>query len=719
MRFRYSALLALTQALLGSALLGQVPALGPEFQVNTYTTGHQAYPSVSSADSGNFVVAWDSVGQDNGTRGVFARLFDPAGAALTAELPVNTYTSGTKSAASVACAPAGGFVVVWQQETGEDGSGTGVFGRRFDAAGAPAGGEFPVNSFTTSNQDSPRVAMDGSGNFVVVWQSFSQDANGFAIVARRFDSAGTPQGNDFVVNTYTTGNQTHPDVAMASSGEFVVAWESPGQDGDMEGIFARRFDAGGNPLSSEIPVNAYTTGAQLAPSVAVLSSTSFAVAWQSPQDGDGNGVFGRGFDGSTPIIDEIPLNTYTTGSQDSPRAVVSAAGDVIVVWQGPEPPASADAPEVWARRFPSSDALPAPEFRLNVESHANQGRPAVAVDPSGQFVAAWQSIAQDSPTSFGVFARRAGFPEALPMNVDGRASSGASNVNGIFEAGETVAVDPAWRNSSGSGLPLSGTAGNFKGPVGPVYTLGDTAAGYGTIPPASDASCVDAGPNCYEFSIAGARPSPHWDATFDEALGTGVTKTWTLHVGESFADVPTSHIFYPFVENIFHNGITAGGACGGYCPGASTLRKQMAVFVLKASNGPSYVPPPATGVFNDVAAADPFAPWIEELFHRGIVAGCSAPGGPNYCPNDPVLRQQMAVFLLRTVEDPGYVPPGCVGSFADVPCPSLFADWIEQLANRGVAAGCGGGNYCPGNATTRGQMAPFLAKTFRLRLYGP
>ncbi len=196
-------------------------------------------------------------------------------------------------------------------------------------------------------------------------------------------------------------------------------------------------------------------------------------------------------------------------------------------------------------------------------------------------------------------------------------------------------------------------------------------------------------------------------------------KTWTLHVGESFLDVPLADQFYEFVETIFHGGITAGGSCGGYCPEDATLRKQMAVFVLKAKEGPFFTPPPAVGVFNDVPASDPFAPWIEELFRRGVVAGCGTAGGPNYCPDEPVLRRQMPVFLLKTLEGSAYVPPDCSGMFADVECPSQFADWIEELTDRGIAAGCGGPNYCPADPTTRGQMAPFLVKTFGLELYGP
>ena len=116
--------------------------------------------------------------------------------------------------------------------------------------------------------------------------------------------------------------------------------------------------------------------------------------------------------------------------------------------------------------------------------------------------------------------------------------------------------------------------------------------------------------------------------------------------------------------------------------------------------------------------SDPFAPWIEELFRRGVVAGCGTPGGPNYCPDDPVLRDQMAVFLLRTLEGAAYVPPACSGIFDDVECPGLFTDFIEELSARAIAAGCGGANYCPRNPTTRGQMAPFLVKTFGLSFTG-
>jgi hypothetical protein len=263
---------------------------------------------------------------------------------------------------------------------------------------------------------------------------------------------------------------------------------------------------------------------------------------------------------------------------------------------------------------------------------------------------------------------------------------------------------------------LAGTGSNFTGPGGPSYTFNDVAADYGTVPAGGMADCYGATADCFAVTVAGARPALHWDTTFLETLSTGLAKTWMVHVGQSFTDVSTGLAFYPFIENIFHNGITGGCGGTGYCPNNSVTRAQMAVFLLKAKHGSGYIPPPCTGVFPDVTCPSLFADWIEQLAAEGITGGC---GGGNYCPNNAVTRAQMAVFLLKALHSSAYLPPVCSGVFPDVTCPSTFADWIEELAAEGITGGCGGGNYCPGNPNTRGQMAVFLVKTFGLLLYGP
>jgi hypothetical protein len=210
----------------------------------------------------------------------------------------------------------------------------------------------------------------------------------------------------------------------------------------------------------------------------------------------------------------------------------------------------------------------------------------------------------------------------------------------------------------------------------------------------------------------------HVDGSAVETLSPavlGLRRNLVLHVGGSFADVPSASPFYRFVETLLHRGVTSGCGGGLYCPQAASTREQMAVFVLTAREGAGYAPPACGApLFADVPASSPFCRWIEELSRRGVVGGC---GGANYCPSGIVTREQMPVFVLRTL-DPALSPPACTTPmFGDVPASSPFCRWIEELARRGVVTGCGGGNYCPSAAVTREQMGVFLAATFGLTLY--
>ena len=178
-----------------------------------------------------------------------------------------------------------------------------------------------------------------------------------------------------------------------------------------------------------------------------------------------------------------------------------------------------------------------------------------------------------------------------------------------------------------------------------------------------------------------------------------------------FLEVPGGHQFYDFVTTLVSNTITVGVGGGIYGVDQPTLRRQMAVFLLKAKHGLCYVPPPCTSAFLDVDCPSTFADWIEALADGGISGGC---GGGNFCPTNPVRRDQMAPFLLKAKHGSSYVPPVCTGLFDDVACPSLFADWIEQLdAERSRAAAAD--DYCPLVNATRGQMAVFVVKTFGLQ----
>src|SRR5262249_15706616 len=137
----------------------------------------------------------------------------------------------------------GNFVVVWDSY-GQDGSGAGVYGQRYSAAGAKLGGEFRVNTYTSGDQAYAPLAMDNKGNFVVVWSSYGQDGSGYGIYGQRYNAAGTKLGGEFLVNTTTAGSQDYVRLAMNSGGAFVVVWEGNG-GGDDYGIYGQRYDASG------------------------------------------------------------------------------------------------------------------------------------------------------------------------------------------------------------------------------------------------------------------------------------------------------------------------------------------------------------------------------------------------------------------------------------------------------------------------------------------
>jgi hypothetical protein len=187
---------------------------------------------------GGFVVAWQSFGQDGSQYGIFARRFDSSGNPGP-EFLVNSFTSSYQASPDVAADASGAFVVVWNS-LGPDGSDLAVAGQRFDAVGNPLGGEFIVNTTVAGGQVYASIAREPSGAFVVAWSS-RQDGYSYGIVAQRFDASGAHIGGEFLVNSFTTSSQAISAVAPLGPGKFVVVWQSYLQDGSRWGVFGQRY----------------------------------------------------------------------------------------------------------------------------------------------------------------------------------------------------------------------------------------------------------------------------------------------------------------------------------------------------------------------------------------------------------------------------------------------------------------------------------------------
>ena len=389
--------LTIAVLLAGDVVAAPTP-VGSEFQINTYTTGDQNDPDVCVDADGNFVVVWN--GFEVGVRG---RRYDAAGMPLAGEFIVSASDGGR---AHIACQPDGAFIVTWG----------GVLARRYDASGAPLGPEFQVNSYTTGSRGEPTVAVNASGEFVVVWTEYDgRDGDGYGVFGRRFDGSGAPLGTDFQVNSYTEGYQDKPEVDVTSSGEFVVVWKDSYRypDYPFYPVSGRRFDATGSPVGSEFIVNSASSDLSRGILGVSLTPDGFVVAWPANDPDLGQKVISaRVFDSTaTPLTADFRVDTSDRYPEYT-RVDSDARGRFVVAWTdayyGGESQYG-----VWGRGF-EPDATPdGGQFHVNTETagmQANLG-PGLGVAPNGDFVIVWDSEDQDGD-GYGIFGQRFTRPSA-------------------------------------------------------------------------------------------------------------------------------------------------------------------------------------------------------------------------------------------------------------------------------------------------------------------
>ena len=279
------------------------------------------------------------------------------------------------------------------------------------------------------------------------------------------------------------------------------------------------------------------------------------------------------------------------------------------------------------------------------------------------------------------------------------------------EAGGTATVQVRLASAPEQDVTVNLTSSNVgEGTVSPA-SLTFTPANWDipqTITLTGVEDSVDDGDQAYTIQFAVSST----DLLYDGLAVPDLTVT-NQDNDPMFADVPIGYWAYDGIQSLADSGITSGCGDDKYCPTDEVTRAQMAVFLERGIHGTSFIPPAATGtVFDDVPTTYWAADWIEALAADSITSGC---GGGNYCPDASVNRGQMAVFLLKSKHGSDYVPPAATGTlFDDVPASFWSASWIEQLANEGITMGCDPDNYCPNDPVTRDSMAIFLTRTFDL-----
>ena len=390
---------------------------GAEFQVNTHTTNDQKNADIAMDEAGNFVVVWSSYLQDGSSNGIFAQLFDPNCGQLGEEFQINTTSSGNQAEPAVAMDAAAGFVVAWQgpgliEEDRED-----IFAQRLDPNGSAAGEEFLVNSYTNGQQLLPCAAMNDDGTFIVVWESSNTPVEGDkAICGRLYDSNGVGFGAEFFIHE-DASIYRYPDVAADANGNFAVVWM---EDKSSNSIMGRLFDPNGTPRTDAFDVSTIGFGSVTRPSIAMDDAGRFVVTW----DGDPNlagmdDIHARLYDtNGTPSGEQFLVNTTLTCAQQYPRAAMNGEGEFVIVWDCRIDPNADNQRDIFGQRFSSLGEPAGDEFQVNTFELNDQRYPAVAISEAGGFVAVWQSQTQDG-SRYGIFARPGPIIGSADFNGDG------------------------------------------------------------------------------------------------------------------------------------------------------------------------------------------------------------------------------------------------------------------------------------------------------------
>jgi len=396
-----------------------------EFLANTYTETDQRRPDAAFVSSDRFFIAWEGVGcyftsclpppckciwEDDG---IYARRFDAGTTNASSQFPVHTYDVGVQQDVALAASP-NGVLAVWAGQ-GSETALTEIWARRFDATGTIVdSAAIQVNATTAGQQDSPAAVMRPDLTFRVVWTHQQHTTPGDYDVYLRAFSADGAGGPEVIVNpppTYNYQYQGMPDIATVGSGAgtwFVVVWVSGQSATTTDTLYFRRFGWDTTPMDSTPMATVTAPDAYLLyPTVSGGTSQTdgFVIAWAQKYKASGQILIkARAYlSNGTPVGSPIQVTDFTKNATGRPDVVMLPKGRFAVVWTMADPSGSG----VFLQLFKADQTPEGAAIQVNQYSSGNQTSPAIAVDPSGNLLVAWQSEGQDGSMN-GIFAQRFG-----------------------------------------------------------------------------------------------------------------------------------------------------------------------------------------------------------------------------------------------------------------------------------------------------------------------
>jgi len=366
---------------------GQVLVEGSEYKVFPSLPGSQVHPSASWGANGGYVVVHDEFADGNGL-GVRARKFHSDFSASPSTFVVNSVTEGDQLNARVAALPNGGAVFVWE---GAPAAAPKIYMRVLGADGTFAAPEAQVSSFEQT-ESAPAVAVLNDGTVAVVWSSYGPDGDMWGVFGRRFATSGSPLGGVFAVNQRATKNQRDPAIAALPGNRFVVAWVSDQQrNASSVDVVTRVFGSDGQPVGDEEVVN--TSGRLCATPSLAANSQGYIVGWYSNLTGKNEttwDVYARAYSSaSVPQSPETRLNTHQRLEQTSVSLAV--VGDqFLAVWSSFAQ--DGDRLGVFGQAFKFPMQMQGAEFKVNTVVSGDQLFPCAASNGSDRFVVVWSSF---------------------------------------------------------------------------------------------------------------------------------------------------------------------------------------------------------------------------------------------------------------------------------------------------------------------------------------
>ena len=579
------------------------------------------------------------------------------------------------------------------------------------------------------------IAVDSSGNAYVTGTTFSPDfptmnplqpTLGGAGAANAFVAKLNPTGSALVYSTYLGGSGEDIGLAIAVDNSGIAYFTGQTSSTNFPTM---------NPLQPTYPGGEYTAFvAKLNPAGSALVYSTY-LGGSGDDSGNGIAVDGSGnayVTGTTASTDFPTMNPFQPaygGDNDAFVAKLNPTGSALVYstylggsgYDEGYGIAVDNLGDAYVTGYTASTNFPTVN-PLQPAYGGGEGDAFVAeVNPAGSALVYSTYLGGSGQDNLGGSGQDNGFGVAVD-------SSGNAYVTGYTDSTNFPTMNPLQP-------ALGGEATNaFVAKISPCVSVTPTAVFLdSTSQSGPPLSVVTTGPRCLWVASAnaafiditsGASGDGNGTVTFSvPANTTGADLTGTLSVGGqavsitqretavTFTDVPPSNGFFDFINTMYERGITAGCATSPlqYCPDSTTTRAEMAVFIITGIEGGDTFSYTTTPYFTDVPPTDPFFKFIQKMKDLGITSGCAA---TMYCPDDPVTRGEMAVFIILgrygAIDFTALPSYSATQIFSDVPPSSSFYPFIQEMAEAGITAGCGSGMYCPNELLTRGQMAVFI-----------